>query len=243
LLEAGDLVPGGHAEEAELALDLPLDQAGQDLPVLLGAAHHVLGHPADLGRLRLALLGEQARHPLGLDPGQLAEARQRLQVLLSPARHLTTSNARPALGFWQRPPKPVNEVGLATSPCGRTGQSEAGRGGGVATKAEVERQLGLLMSRLDGNEANVRSAIPTRKVLRCHVPDLGADWYSVVDNGHVSQPSETPPNGRADITLRVGSDDLVDLVEGRTSFLSALTSGKVRVDASIVDLLRLRSLL
>ena len=113
----------------------------------------------------------------------------------------------------------------------------------MATKAEVERQLGLLMSRLDGNEANVRSAIPTRKVLRCHVPDLGADWYSVVNDGHVSQPSETPPNGRADITLRVGSDDLVDLVKGRISFLSALTSGKVRVDASIVDLLRLRSLL
>jgi putative sterol carrier protein len=65
----------------------------------------------------------------------------------------------------------------------------------------------------------------------------------VVDDGHVSQPSETPPNGRADITLRVGSDDLVDLVEGRISFLSALTSGRVRVDASIVDLLRLRSLL
>ena len=48
----------------------------------------------------------------------------------------------------------------------------------MATKAEVERQLGLLMARLDGNEANVRSAIPTRKVLRCHVADLGADWTS-----------------------------------------------------------------
>ena len=113
----------------------------------------------------------------------------------------------------------------------------------MATKAEVERQLGVLLARLDGNEANVRSAIPSRKVLRCLVPDLGAAWYSVVDNGHVSQPSETPPNGRADITLRVGSDDLVDLVEGRISFLSAFTSGKVRVDASIIDLLRLRSLL
>ena len=113
----------------------------------------------------------------------------------------------------------------------------------MATKGEVERQLGVLMARLDGNEANVRSAIPTRKVLCCHVADLGADWYSVVENGHVSQPSEAPPNGRADIILRVGSDDLVDLVEGRISFLSAFTSGKVKVDASLVDLLRLRSLL
>jgi hypothetical protein len=108
----------------------------------------------------------------------------------------------------------------------------------VATKAEVERQLGVLLARLDGNEASVRSAIPTRKVLRCLVPDLGAAWYSVVEHGHVSPPSE-----HADITLRVGSDDLVDLVEGRISFLSAFSSGKVKVDASIVDLLRLRSLL
>jgi hypothetical protein len=113
----------------------------------------------------------------------------------------------------------------------------------LATKAEVERQLGRLMARLDGNEASVRSAVPTRKVLRCLVPDLGTAWFSVVDNGHVSPPSETPPDGPADITLRVGSDDLVDLVEGRVTFLSAFTSGKVKVDASIVDLLRLRSLL
>jgi Alkyl sulfatase C-terminal len=115
--------------------------------------------------------------------------------------------------------------------------------GGLASKAEVEQQLGAFMARLDDNEASVRSAIPTRKVLRCHVPDLDATWYSVVENGHVSQPTETSPDGPADITLRVGSDDLVDLVEGRTSFLSAFTSGKVRVDASIGDLLRLRSLL
>jgi SCP-2 sterol transfer family len=113
----------------------------------------------------------------------------------------------------------------------------------VASKAEVERQLAALMARLDGNEANVRSAIPNRRVLRCYVPDLQAAWFSVVDDGHVSPPTRTPPDGSADITLRIGSDDLVDLVEGRTSFLSAFTSGKVRVDASIVDLLRLRSLL
>jgi hypothetical protein len=113
----------------------------------------------------------------------------------------------------------------------------------LASKPEVERQLAALMARLDGNEANVRSAIPSRKVLRCHVPDLDATWFSVVDDGHVSPPTETSPDGLADITLTVGSDDLVDLVSGRVSFLSAFTSGKIRVDASIVDLLRLRSLL
>jgi hypothetical protein len=131
-------------------------------------------------------------------------------------------------------------------PCGTTlrrPDAAPEEGTRLATKAEVERQLAALMARLDGNEANVRSAIPSRKVLRCHVPDLGATWFSVVEDGHVSPPSETSPDGAADITLTVGSDDLVDLVVGRVSFLSAFTSGKVRVDASIVDLLRLRSLL
>jgi predicted lipid carrier protein YhbT len=113
----------------------------------------------------------------------------------------------------------------------------------VASRAEVERQLAAFMARLDGNETNVRSAIPGRKVLRCHVTDLDTSWFSVVQNGHVSPPSERSPDGPADITLRVGSDDLVDLVEGRVSFLSAFASGTVKVDASIVDLLRLRSLL
>jgi hypothetical protein len=125
-------------------------------------------------------------------------------------------------------------------------QAARRRAGGrdeVATKPEVERQLAALMARLDGNEANVRSAIPSRKVLRCYVPDLDATWYSVVDDGHVSPPTEASPDGPADITLTVASNDLVDLVSGRVSFLSAFTAGKVRVDASIVDLLRLRSLL
>jgi putative sterol carrier protein len=114
----------------------------------------------------------------------------------------------------------------------------------VASKAEVEKQLQVLLGRLAENPDSVRSAIPERKVLRCQVTDLGTGWYSVIEGGRVSAPSETPPDdGRVDITLRVGSDDLVDLIEGRLSFLSAFTSGRVKVDASIIDMLRLRALL
>ena len=46
----------------------------------------------------------------------------------------------------------------------------------MATKAEVERQLGELMARLDGNETNVRSAIPSGKVLCCEGPVMDAAW-------------------------------------------------------------------
>ena len=113
----------------------------------------------------------------------------------------------------------------------------------VASKAEVERALRALLDRLSGNAADVRSAIPGRRVFRCDVPDLSTSWYSVVADGKVSTPTEEPPDGPVDITLRVDSDAFVDLVEGRLSFVSAFASGKVRVDASIMDLLRLRALL
>jgi putative sterol carrier protein len=100
------------------------------------------------------------------------------------------------------------------------------------------------MARLDGNEENVRSAIPGRKVMGCQVTDLDASWYSVIEDGHVSPPTEAPPPGeRVAVLLKLRSDDLIDLVEERTSFMSAFLSGKVRVDASLMDLLRLRTLL
>ena len=47
----------------------------------------------------------------------------------------------------------------------------------------------------------------------------------------------------AHITVRVRSDDLIALAEGRLGFAGAWASGKVKVDASLTDLLRLRSLL
>lgn len=113
----------------------------------------------------------------------------------------------------------------------------------MATKAEVTKALERLMARLDGNDEDVRSAIPGRKVLCCRVTDLDSSWYSVIQDGHVSAPVERPVPSTVDVTLQVGSDDLIALVEERTSFLSALMSGKVRVQASMMDLLRMRTLL
>jgi hypothetical protein len=114
----------------------------------------------------------------------------------------------------------------------------------LATKDEVSRAIERLMARLDGNEDSVRSAIPDRKVMGCLVTDIDVSWYLVIEDGHVSPPTETAPPGEpVAVLLKVRSDDLVDLVEERISFMSAFLSGKVRVDASLTDLLRLRTLL
>lgn len=113
----------------------------------------------------------------------------------------------------------------------------------MATKEEVGRAIERLMARLDGNEDNVRSAIPGRKVMGCYITDLDSGWYSVIEDGHVAPPIEEPPPGeRVSVLLKLRSDDLIDLVEERMSFMSAFLSGKVRVDASFTDLLRMRTL-
>ena len=113
----------------------------------------------------------------------------------------------------------------------------------MATREEVGRAIERLMARLDGNEDNVRSAIPGRKVMGCYVTDIDASWYSVIEDGHVSPPTEAPPPGEhVAVLLKLRSDDLIDLVEERLSFMSAFLSGKVRVDASFTDLLRMRTL-
>jgi hypothetical protein len=114
----------------------------------------------------------------------------------------------------------------------------------VATKDQVSKAIERLMARLDGNEESVRSAIPDRKVMGCLVTDLDMSWYSVIEDGHVSAPTQSaPPGERVAVLLKLRSDDLIDLVEERSTFMSAFLSGKVRVDASLTDLLRLRTLL
>jgi SCP-2 sterol transfer family len=114
----------------------------------------------------------------------------------------------------------------------------------VATKDQVSKAIERLMARLDGNEESVRSAIPDRKVMGCLVTDLDMSWYSVIEDGHVSAPTQSaPPGERVAVLLKLRSGDLIDLVEERSTFMSAFLSGKVRVDASLTDLLRLRTLL
>ena len=48
---------------------------------------------------------------------------------------------------------------------------------------------------------------------------------------------------KADIRLTMSSDDLVDLTEGRLSFGPAWASGRVKLEAGLRDMLRLRTLL
>ena len=54
---------------------------------------------------------------------------------------------------------------------------------------------------------------------------------------------DSPSVPRADIRFTMASDDLIALTEGRLSFGSSWASGRIKLEAGMRDLLRLRKLL
>jgi predicted lipid carrier protein YhbT len=115
----------------------------------------------------------------------------------------------------------------------------------LASKEEVERHLRDLIARLvrsDDGASELKRALPERRVLALRVSDLGTDYWTELEGGRLGVLREGSPPDR-DILMTASSDDLVDLVEGKGSLFSAYLSGRIRIDASVSDLLRLRKLL
>lgn len=84
-----------------------------------------------------------------------------------------------------------------------------------------------------------------------HVPDrtfevliLDYDkaYRGQTKNGKIVGLKLGKPGPRTDVRMVLTSDDMVALHEGKLKFATAWASGRVRIDASIRDLLSLRSL-
>jgi hypothetical protein len=115
----------------------------------------------------------------------------------------------------------------------------------VATKQQVERKLRELVKRLDqaggGIHGSLAEALPERRVIHVIVPDLDSSWWTEMSDGRMRGLHRGAPN-RTDIKVKVESDQLLDLVDGRKSLFSSYLGGKIKIEASLSDLLRLRKL-
>jgi hypothetical protein len=110
----------------------------------------------------------------------------------------------------------------------------------MASAAECHQALDRLAARLAQREPGQRKSGFDRS-LNCRIPDLGVEFRGRFSDGLLTdiEPGENPA---AQIRLTMASDDLVKLIDGQLKVASAWATGRMRVDASVRDVFRLKSL-
>ena len=115
----------------------------------------------------------------------------------------------------------------------------------MATKEEVEARLGELIDRLGENEeaaSAIGRSLPDPRILALHVTDLDLRYWTELAAGRLAPLEHGEPQQEAHIRITTTSDDLVGFVDGGVSLFSAYASGRIRIEASFSDLLKLRKL-
>lgn len=106
-------------------------------------------------------------------------------------------------------------------------------------RAAIDR-IGERLSEID--EAKRREHIVERSVT-LRLRDLGTGFDFRLTHGGLVDVRDSASNGRAQVRVTLSSDDLIKLADEELGFASAVLSGRVKVKASIPDMLRLRKLL
>jgi len=112
----------------------------------------------------------------------------------------------------------------------------------MATLAQCRTALEDLSARLHTVDDDDRKRHSFDRSLSCHVPDLDVTFSGQLQDGHIVDIT-TEPAPRAQIRLTASSDDLVALTAGDLNFGQAWLAGRIKVEAGMRDLLRLRSML
>jgi hypothetical protein len=132
-------------------------------------------------------------------------------------------------------------VGTSTDRADVVGWLSIERPRSMATIEECERAFRILAEQLAGVDSDTRKKVVLDRSITCQIRDLGVIFAGQLRDGGLHDIRQVE-NHDGQLRLSVDSDNLLKLTSGELSFLSAWTSGKLRVDASVFDLLKLRSL-
>jgi hypothetical protein len=112
----------------------------------------------------------------------------------------------------------------------------------MATKKECEAALHSLAKRLDGVDGSLKKRHAPDRTLSCRIPDLDTTFSGRLSSGALLDIAERPIDG-AQIRLTVSSDDLLAVMAGELRFSNAWAGGRLKIEASVLDMIRLRGLL
>ena len=110
----------------------------------------------------------------------------------------------------------------------------------MATVEECEGALHELADRLAANDSTRRNVSFDRS-LTCTIRDLDVIFGGRLKDGKLLDIKQISSKD-AQVRLAMSSDDLVALVAGQLKMASAWATGRVKVDAGIRDMIKLRSI-
>ena len=115
----------------------------------------------------------------------------------------------------------------------------------MASVQEVEQALRSIAQRLAAVDPEIRSRYVVTRTLACRVPDLDVVFLATLNDDGLEELRCADDGGdeRAQVRLAARSDDLLALCEGELSPPVAWATGRLKVQASPLDLLKLRALL
>jgi hypothetical protein len=114
----------------------------------------------------------------------------------------------------------------------------------MATADECRKALEILVGRIAEMNPEDRAAHFPERTMSARVPDLGIVFVTRL-GPHGADPVEeaAPGDKPAQVRFTANSDDLVWIAEDPARFARAWLTGKLKVEASLLDLLQLRKFL
>jgi putative sterol carrier protein len=111
----------------------------------------------------------------------------------------------------------------------------------MASVEECERAFHDLAARLAGADPEHRKRADFDRTLSCTLPDLGVVFAGRLNHGELTDIRRVD-DPKAQVRMTMSSDDLLSMVAGELPMGSAWATGRVKIDAGVRDLLRLRSI-
>ncbi|WP_309236982.1 SCP2 sterol-binding domain-containing protein [Actinomadura sp. BRA 177] len=118
-----------------------------------------------------------------------------------------------------------------------------GNGLTMANEEDCRAALDRVAARLAEVDADRLAEHVVERTISCRVPDLGLAYRTRLHEGGLDPFEPDGDPGSAQVRLTVDSDDLVAMAHDELHPAKAWATGRVKIEASIFDLLRLRRLL
>jgi SCP-2 sterol transfer family len=113
----------------------------------------------------------------------------------------------------------------------------------MASAEECRAALQKLATRLSELSPNEREQYFGNRTISVTIPDLRVTYVTLLGSGDDPVRDAAPGDPPADIRMTANSDEVVALAEQPMNIARAWMSGRVKIEASMKDLFRLRRLL